>query len=70
MQDSIQDTLNSVKQRLEVYAQEYQLEEKTRFYTNKAKETIQKHPIPSLVAGLAVGFLLGKLLSDSDESAE
>lgn len=70
MQDTIQDTLNSLKLQLETYSKEYKIQEKANYYTSKTKDTIQKHPIPSLLAGLAIGFLIGKLLSDSDTKAD
>lgn len=32
-----------------------------------AEETVRKHPIKSVIAGLAVGFLIGKVLSGDDD---
>ncbi len=33
---------------------------------DKAESTIRKHPIKSILVGLTIGFLVGKILSSED----
>lgn len=70
MNTDLNDSIQEIKQRLLAYSKELEIQQKAEFYTAKAKETIQNYPIPSLLTGLAIGFILGRLLSDSDDSTE
>ena len=42
---------------------QHQLEE----VKEKAEDTIRRHPIKSVIAGFAVGFMIAKLFSSDDE---
>lgn len=43
-----------------------QLKQKVEELRNQAETTIKKHPIKSVLAGLAVGVLLGALIGSDD----
>jgi ElaB/YqjD/DUF883 family membrane-anchored ribosome-binding protein len=68
IQDQLQENFTEIKKRLAMFAEENELSQKASIYSTKVKETIKKYPIPSLIIGLAAGFVIGKLLSDSQES--
>jgi ElaB/YqjD/DUF883 family membrane-anchored ribosome-binding protein len=68
IQEQIQANFTDLKNRLNAIVEETDINHKASVYTAKVKSTIQKYPIPSLVVGLAFGFLVGKLLSDSEEA--
>ena len=44
-----------------------QLQQKVEEVRLNAENTIRKHPVKSVLVGLAVGLLIGKLLSSDDE---
>jgi len=67
IQEQFQANFAELKNRFAAIVEETDINQKASVYTAKVKSTIKKHPIPSLLAGLAFGFIIGKLLSDSDE---
>ena len=42
------------------------IQERLDFAGNIAEETVRKHPVKSVLVGLAVGFLIGKIISGDD----
>ncbi len=44
-----------------------ELRERADALKNKAEETIKKHPIKSVVIGLGIGYLIGKILKSNDD---
>lgn len=43
-----------------------QLQYRVEEWKHKAEETIRKHPVKSVIVGVTVGFILGKMLSSDD----
>lgn len=68
IQEQLQANFADLKNRFAAIVEETDINHKASVYTAKVKSTIQKHPIPSLIVGLTFGFIIGKLLSDSDET--
>lgn len=46
--------------------QEEELQQQIDVLKDKAEVLIRKHPVKSVLIGVAVGFLVGKLLSSED----
>lgn len=42
------------------------IQERIEYAKNMAEVTIRKHPVKSVVIGLAIGFLIGKIVSGDD----
>lgn len=67
IQEQLKARVEQTQEQILKLIEEKQIPEKLERLTSKTKETIKKHPIQSLLVGLAVGFLVGKLLSGSKE---
>lgn len=65
IQDQLKERFEKTQAKISKALEDNVVVEKAEHLVSKTRETIQKHPIPSLLAGLAIGFLIGKLLSDS-----
>jgi len=68
IQEQLQANFTDLKNRFAEIVEQTDINNKASIYVGTVKRTIRKHPIPSLIAGLALGFIIGKLLSDSDET--
>lgn len=64
---NVTDKLDLALERGKQLMEDDQVQERIQDLKNVAEETVRKHPIKSIVVGLAVGFLVGKALSGDDE---
>lgn len=64
---NVTDKLDLALERGKQLMEDDQVQERIQDLKNVAEETVRKHPIKSIVVGLAVGFLVGKALSGDDD---
>lgn len=67
LSDTLETRLQIVQTRIKRAIQSGEIEQKAFELKEKAETIIKKHPIESLVAGALMGFLIGKILSGSDD---
>lgn len=64
---NVTDKLDLALERGKQLIEDEEVQERIQDLKNVAEETVRKHPIKSIVVGLAVGFLVGKALSGDDD---
>ncbi|MEP0005351.1 MAG: hypothetical protein ABJ387_13235 [Balneola sp.] len=64
---NVTDKLDLALERGKQLIEDEEVQQRIQDLKNVAEETVRKHPIKSIVVGLAVGFLVGKALSGDDE---
>lgn len=64
---NVTDKLDLALERGKQLIEDEEVQQRIQDLKNLAEETVRKHPIKSIVVGLAVGFLVGKALSGDDE---
>lgn len=64
---NVTDKLDLAFERGKQLIEDEEVQQRIQDLKNVAEETVRKHPIKSIVVGLAVGFLVGKALSGDDE---
>ncbi len=64
---SLNDKLDVAIERGKELINDEQIQERIKEVKEVTEETVRKHPIKSILVGLAVGFLIGKALSGDDD---
>lgn len=64
--ENLNDQLDNALERGKRIVEDDELADRVEIYKKKAEKTIKKHPLKSIAAGLAVGYILGKLFSADD----
>lgn len=64
---NVTDKLDLALERGKQLIEDEEVQQRIQDLKNVAEETVRKHPIKSIVVGLAVGFLVGKALSGDDD---
>ncbi|MFY0698532.1 MAG: hypothetical protein JXR11_11810 [Balneola sp.] len=64
---NVTDKLDLALERGKQLIEDEEVQERIQDLKNVAEETVRKHPIKSVIVGLAVGFLVGKALSGDDD---
>ena len=64
---NVTDKLDLALERGKQLIEDEEVQERIQDLKNVAEETVRKHPIKSILVGLAVGFLVGKALSGDDD---
>ncbi len=64
---NVTDKLDLALERGKQLIEDEHVQERIQDLKNVAEEIVRKHPIKSIIVGLAVGFLVGTALSGDDE---
>lgn len=67
IQDQLKARVEQTQEQILKLMEDKQIPEKVERLTSVTKDTIKKHPIQSLLVGLALGFFVGKLFSGSEK---
>lgn len=63
---NLNDKLDFALERGKQLMEDEEIQERIEDIKNVAGDTVRKHPIKSVVIGLAIGFLIGKAISGDD----
>lgn len=64
---TVTDKLDVALEKGRQLIEEEEFQQKVQDLKNIAEDTVRKHPIKSVVIGLAFGFLIGKALSGDED---
>jgi ElaB/YqjD/DUF883 family membrane-anchored ribosome-binding protein len=67
LSDNLETRLRILQTRITRSIESGEIEKKAFELKEKAETLIKKHPIESLVVGALLGFVIGKILSGSDD---
>ncbi len=65
--NKLSEKLGELSQRGEELLKDEQVQEQIEKIKTGAKDFIDKYPVGTVIAGVAVGFLLGKLFTKDDD---
>lgn len=63
---SVNQKIDQALERGKSFLEDEDIQERIQHVQHIAEETVRKHPIKSVLIGLSVGFLIGKIINKED----